>query len=875
MKRLLLLLVPLVLLISCESSASTPTAAVTSASTPTAAVTSASTPTAAVTSASTPTMGDSGALAKDEGDDEGSIESTKAGNFILQCIPGTNDPLNTWVKAKGPIGGLGYNVRYRHDNPDIMYFTDVWSGVQKSINGGLNWTQSNGEGEGAMDFRVGPTLDNIPVYALRIDPNGEDIVWIGLQDNGGLYKSNDGGQSWKSKSNGLDPTKIIPQQKLLNADEDEEEDVPELHLTVRMIEIEPGNSNVVYVMGDVDTQVEGFQFNRTRGFVFKSTDGGEQFELVGDFANLTRWLFFTNSDDNEELLVTTGIFDREPDTAVEKEYRNLSGVDAIASGLGVGVFKSNTGGNTWYQSNEGINPKRSMHFGGADQSPFDAKLIIIASGNDVDNSLRDYPGAIYKSIDRGASWKDVSPLYSGLGMYGAVAFAESDNNIVYVAGENEFLRSIDQGETWTIHEQWGPAGIKPGNPIDMVVSKTDPNTVFVNNYGGGVFKTEDGGKTWIDWSNGYSGANIFGISVSRTGCLAANGRSKIHLSGDFGETWQGILYGKSREGRYGLGDGLAIKFLSHDDSNQTIIATDANNGLLYYSSNLGNDWEIATGLVNIEHSLFEESFGIHIVEEAASNPLVLYAGYIQSKIKGHDPHQLDEIEQSPGMYKSVDGGMSWFSINNGLPDEDYSRNISDITVSSQNKDVVYINSLFDGLYYTVDGGEFWKHLTGALPAGMSWDDCGHTCVNEDGERIDMEDMEQSNVIQRKHAMSIAVNPQNDQEIFLGTNVHGVYKSIDGGASWEETLWRAEAINTSKRDHAHAIDISINPANPNTIAVADWNSGVLLSQDGGESWQRTNQGLDSGVVQVLTFSPNGQYLFAGTEGHGIFRYKFFD
>ena len=139
----------------------------------------------------------------------------------------------------------------------------------------------------------------------------------------------------------------------------------------------------------------------------------------------------------------------------------------------------------------------------------------------------------------------------------------------------------------------------------------------------------------------------------------------------------------------------------------------------------------------------------------------------------------------------------------------------------------------------------------------------------------MEDMEHSNIIKRKHAMSIAVNPQNDQEIFLGTNVHGVYKSIDGGANWKETLWRIEAINTSKRDHAHAIDITINPVDPDTIAVADWNSGVLLSQDGGESWKRTNQGLHTGVIQVLTFSPNGQYLFAGTEGHGIFRYKLFN
>tara|TARA_B100000029_G_scaffold76305_1_gene68148 strand:+ start:597 stop:3260 length:2664 start_codon:yes stop_codon:yes gene_type:complete len=799
---------------------------------------------------------------------QNNIESSQAGNFTLQCVSSTNDSLNTWVKTKGPIGGLGYNVRYRHDKPNIMYFTDAWSGIQKSTDGGQNWTQSNGEGEGVIDFRVGPSLDNIPVFALRIDPNDEDIIWIGLQDNGGLYKSYNGGQSWESKHNGLDSNKIIPQQKTQNSDE--EDDTSELQLNVRMIEVEPGNSDVVYVMGDVDTQIDGFQFNRTRGFVFKSTDGGEQFELVGDFANLTRWLFFTNSNDTEELLVTTGLFDREPDTAAEKEYGEISD-DAMPSGLGVGVFKSNDGGKNWYESNQGINPKRSMHFGGADQSPFDEKLIIIASGNDVDNFLRDYPGAIYKSIDGGASWQDVSPLYSGLGMFGAVAFAESDKNIVYVAGENEFLRSTDQGETWSIQEHWGPPGIKPGNPIDMVVSKTNPNIVFINNYGGGVFKTEDGGKTWIEWSNGYSGANIFGISVSRTGCLAANGRSQIHLSDDFGETWQGIQYGKSKS----LGDGLAIKFLSHDDTNQTLIATDANNGRLYYSSNLGNDWEIATGLVNIEHSLFEEAFGIHIVEEAVSNPTVLYAGYIQSNIKGHDPHQLDEIEQSPGMYKSVDGGISWVPINNGLPNEDYSRNISDITVSSQNEDVVYINSLFDGLYYTVDGGEFWEHLTGKLPAGMSWDDCGHTCVNEDGQRIDMEDMEHSKMIQRKHAMSIAINPQNDQEIFLGTNVHGVYKSIDGGSSWEETLWRTEAINTSKRDHAHAIDIAINPIDTKIIAIADWNSGVLLSQDGGESWQRINQELDTGVVQVIIFSPNGQYLFAGTEGHGIFRYKLFD
>ena len=284
-----------------------------------------------------------------------------------------------------------------------MYFTDVWSGVQKSVDGGLNWVLSNGEGEENIDFRVGPSLDNIPIYALRIDPNDEDIVWAGLQDNGGLYKSYDGGQTWESKSVGLDSNYVVPQEKIHNSEEDDE-DVTELDLTVRMIEVEPNNSNIVYVMGDVDTQVDGFQFSRTRGFVFKSTDGGEQFELVGDFANLTRWLFFTNSKNNEEILVTTGIFDREPDTLAEKEYGELSDDDAIASGIGIGLLKSNDGGKTWYESNKGINSNHSMHFGGADQSPFDEKMIIIASGNDVDNFLRDASGAIYKSTDGGINW---------------------------------------------------------------------------------------------------------------------------------------------------------------------------------------------------------------------------------------------------------------------------------------------------------------------------------------------------------------------------------------------------------------------------------------------------------------------------------------
>ena len=69
-------------------------------------------------------------------------------------------------------------------------------------------------------------------------------------------------------------------------------------------------------MGDYETGYDGYNFSIVRGFVFKSTDGGESFRLTGDFPTTTRWLFFLDNE-GKELLLTTGIFDREPDTIDE------------------------------------------------------------------------------------------------------------------------------------------------------------------------------------------------------------------------------------------------------------------------------------------------------------------------------------------------------------------------------------------------------------------------------------------------------------------------------------------------------------------------------------------------------------------------------
>ncbi len=96
-----------------------------------------------------------------------------------------------WVKVGGPIGGLGYDVRYG-ETTNVMYVTDNYGGVFKSQDGGKNWFASNR----GITGRFGVSGDAIPVFTLTVDPNNSNIIWAGLKDAKGLYKSDNAGQTW-------------------------------------------------------------------------------------------------------------------------------------------------------------------------------------------------------------------------------------------------------------------------------------------------------------------------------------------------------------------------------------------------------------------------------------------------------------------------------------------------------------------------------------------------------------------------------------------------------------------------------------------------------------------------------------------------------
>ena len=210
------------------------------------------------------------------------IDSPGGGTELPQSL--------VWTKLGGPHGGIGYDIRMRPGNPDIMYVTDSWAGLHKSIDGGRTWFPAND----GIDARIGPSGDAIPVFSVTIDPHNPDILWCGLSGQRGIYKSTDAGETWSLKVTGI----------------------VEQGITFRGFTVDPRNSDIVYAAGEISSGawagegLNGAVFDRTMGKVYRTVDGGESWTSIWSGDNLARYVWI-DPRDSDVIYISTGIFDRE------------------------------------------------------------------------------------------------------------------------------------------------------------------------------------------------------------------------------------------------------------------------------------------------------------------------------------------------------------------------------------------------------------------------------------------------------------------------------------------------------------------------------------------------------------------------------------
>ena len=695
---------------------------------------------------------------------------------------------SAWVRTGGPSGGLGYDIKVRPDNPDIMFVTDALAGVHKSTDGGQTWVSINQ----GIDARLGPSRDQIPAFSVTIDPNNPDVIWVGMQGVRGVYRSTNGGATWEKRTNGI---------------------VEDLGVTVRGITVQPGNSNTVYIAGEISSfqwaggPRRGREFDLVKGVVYKSIDAGQSWRAVWRGDNLARYVILdpTNPD---TVYVSTGIFDRE--AANSRFEFNEPG--------GVGILKSTDGGASWTILNNGL---RNSYVGTLFMQPGNPRMLVAGTGN---ISYRD-GGGIYLTTDGGDSWR-----YMGGRLITSVEYSTQDPNLAYATGHGEFFRSSDGGQSWRAFlnrggASWGPAGINTGFPIDVQADPRNPLRLFVNNYGGGNFLTADGGASWDLASTGYTGASMTDVAVSRQNpaVVYANSTGGPFRSRDGGQTWFGINPVDLRP--VNVGGRIAV---DPDDHNH-IVMSSAHQGFTYESLDGGDRWRLVTDYDEELRARFPGigfQQGMQAIVYAPSWRLRVYAGFGFQECVLH--LQSCDAETIVGVLTSEDGGRTWTRRTGTGFD---TTSVPAIAVHPRNQNVAWVGTLGKGVFKTTDGGLGWTEVSTGLAD--------------------------------RNIESLAVDPTRPDVLYAGTASRGVFKSSDGGATWAPSTF---GMNDKEEIKA----LVVNPTRPDLVYAGSYLSGIYISTNAGSSWTLSNNGLRNRSIRALTISADGNVVYAGTHGEGVYR-----
>ena len=738
--------------------------------------------------------------------------------------PGTSPPGYIWTRTGGPSGGLGYDIRIRPGNKNIMFVTDNPSGVNKSYDGGATWVQRNI----SITTRTGSSMDRIPIFSLTIDPSHPDIVWTGTQNKKGIYRSTDGGETWEKRDNGV-----------TEGDE----------ISFRNFGIHPTNSNIVFAGAEIRTTSEGQEFNQTKGKIYKTTDGGQNWYSVwsGDNQadNLVRFILFDYTNP-QIMYASTGIFDREAwsDQGYPRE--------------GVGILKSTDGGENWSPINTGIPAENGNRFlGFLEMHPTNPQILFAASGNNTWGN-----GGVFRTTDGGLNWAKV--LSDDI--FTMVTFSPSNPDVVYAGSAAKIYRSDDGGDTWDwfwkeAEHCWGPLGVRGGVPIGAVVDPDDPMTIFINNYQGGNFKSTNGGQTWVDASKGYTGAELTDIATNANSpaTVYAIGRSGPFRSTNGGERWAGLAYSPAA-----FPEWYAVA-VNPTNPNEILIS-DELGGVILKSTDSGRNWN---KVFDFDHSGCTQgpkwcSDGFRAIAYAPSNPSIVYAGMSAARRTIGGPPW--PARPSYGMYKSTNGGEkdTWVEINTGLPTSLI--NILTVAVHPTDPNTVYVGTWKDGVYKTTNGGQSW--------------------------------VAKSNGLASADVRSLAIDSSNPQVVYAGLGEgKGIFKSTNGGDQWGAINAglnlecpsyllpigggvqgvSLEKLPDTPLDASYSSvpwtsiwDIVIDPTDSQTIYAADYHAGVYLSTDGGGSWAPINEGLTIKAVTALDISSDGEVVYAATWGGGVFR-----
>ncbi len=750
-------------------------------------------------------------------------------------------------RSVGPVvqGGRLVDMAVVPGQPYTFYVAYASGGLWKTTNNGHTF-------EPLFDHQATMIMGDIAV-----DPNNPETVWVGTGENNssrssyggmGVYRSDDGGQTWKYM--GLGDTDRIGR-----------------------ILIDPDDSNTIYVAALGKLYTPGGQ----RG-IFRSRDGGKSWQQVLEGDDWTGVIDMVFKPDDVRTLYAA---------AWDRKRRPW---DFSEGGTGSAIYKSVDGGDTWSRLEGGlprgehvgriglavsaaspdtlyasidnqqqlpedqwdlgdrpVNAKRLRNMskeeflaqdkneieGFIRSSDFDVsidadKLIewvktdkvsiqdIIDELGDANASLfnTDIVGLqVWRSDDAGASWHVThdGPLdavvYSYGYYFGEIRVSPKNVDQIYVLGV-PVVKSDDGGKTWfsvqgrDVH----------GDHQSMWINPEYPDHLMIGN-DGGADVSYDGGQTWVKLDAQPLG-QFYTVNVDMAepynvyGGLQDNGTIRCSST----NRWQTGANCKRING----GDGMYVAVDPRDNK------TTYSGSQFGYYARLGADG-------SRDEVRPRRAFGDQALRYNWNAPVIL------------SPHNADVVYFGTNiLYRSMDQGETWTAISGDLS---RSKKRGDVPFASLT--TLSESSLQFGLIWAgTDDGQVW--VTDS--SGVRWQDVADKLPK---------DRWVSRVEASAHARErayVTLNGYRDDDIRAY-----VYRTDDLGKTFRDISkgLPAEAVNVIRED----------PLMENILYVGT-DRGVYVSTDRGDSWTALQGGLPNVAVHDLVVHPRERELVAGTHGRSI-------
>ena len=650
-----------------------------------------------------------------------------------------------------PVHSIGA-IAVAPSDPDVLYLgsgegnnsrSSYWGdGVYKSTDAGRSWTN------------VG-LPESHHIGRVVIHPTDPDVVWVAAlghlyseNEERGLYKTTDGGGSWRKV---LGPV------------------VSGKHIGVVDVALDPSDPEILYAATYDKVRLPfTFDLGGPGSRVWKSTDGGEGWEMLGE---------------------------------------GLPG--GMLGRIGIGIHRADP--RIVYLTVENANKKD------VSDEERHAELLAHRSSSGM------IGGEVYRSDDRGASWRKVSPDTLSVGgapayYYGQIVVDPDDPDVVHVLSASSW-GTKDGGETW----ERRPLGFG-GDDHALWIDPADSRHMLLG-YDHGMGVSWDGGENWYH-PDTQSLAQFYAVGFDMSqpyrvaGGLQDNGSHMAFHTNPAG----GPVYFEQWD-RGGGGDGMYNEFDT------------CTNRYLYNESQFGP-------ITRVDLWTGEREAIRHQDDSLRWNwmaPILV------------SPHDCDVIYHAANrLLRSDNRGESWEVISPDLSKADSATlttgkggdgNIQYATITTIDESPLVEGLLWAGtddgnVQVTRDRGKSWTLLNDRIP-----DHPGYWV---------------SRVVASHHDpamayVSLTGYRNDDFRPFL-------YRTTDFGRSWTSLAddLPEEPINVV-REH---------PANPELLVVGT-EFGVWVTIDGGERWTRLKNDLPTVPVHDLRIHPRDNDLIAGTHGRGIY------